>query len=406
MKNARGNVKLLVLSAFIVQPVYGLLWSVYGPFLRLQEFSGTLYGVVASAGVFSSIAGSLIAGVVADKRGAKKVLAASVILSSAGLVVLSHGGFYWVLAASIMVGAAMGAGYVALIAILSKSVPDSEMDKGFSYVSAASSIGAGIGSFLGWLPELVASSIGHYEAYRLTLLYGGLLLPALELPIVYLLVEPRPQLSQPRRAPGEKGLPRSLVKTFAKLSLIEFIIGFGAALSVQNIDYYFVLKYGVKSGELGTVFGVEQVAMGLLMLAMPRASRAAGGPLRAYILITSPSIPLLVAMTLVDNYALAASMFIARTILMNVAGPLYQAFQMQLLPPEYRGRGSAILGLAWQVPVGIGRGVGGYLLDVDLELPLRLTAMLYAAALGLLAVLFPEHVRPRRALRANSSPTP
>ncbi len=382
------NLRVLVAASLVTQPIYGLLWSLQGPFLRTQNFSGTLYGIVASTAVFSSIVGSLLSGYFSDKKGAKPVLVLAILGSSLGMLIFSHGGLAWVLVASAILGASMGAGYVSLVALLSKSVSDSELDKGFSYVTAASTIGVGIGSFLGWIPELLAKEYGYFHAYQITLITASIALPVAALPFISLLAEPERRSKKEASPP-----PKRILGTFIKLSLIEFIIGFGAALSVQNIDYYFVLKYGVKSGELGTVFGTEQVIMGILMLAMPRVSRAAGGPLRAYIAITSPSIPLILAMTFVDNYAIASALFITRSILMNVASPLYQAFQMQLLPPEYRGRGSAILGLAWQVPVGIGRGVGGYLLDIDVELPLRITSILYTLALGLLAALFPEHIR-------------
>ena len=76
---------------------------------------------------------------------------------------------------------------------------------------------------------------------------------------------------------------------------------------------------------------------------------------------------------------------------MNVANPLYNAFIMRLVPMELRGTASALLSLSWTIPAGIGRAVGGLLLDIDLELPLRLTALLYTIALAILAVFFHNH---------------
>ena len=78
---------------------------------------------------------------------------------------------------------------------------------------------------------------------------------------------------------------------------------------------------------------------------------------------------------------------------MNVANPLFQAFVMRMVPEEARGRASAIMSLSWTIPAGAGRAVGGLLLDRDLELPLRLTAAIYAGALAGLAALFPGELR-------------
>ncbi|MEB3851691.1 MAG: hypothetical protein LRS49_03820 [Desulfurococcales archaeon] len=89
-------------------------------------------------------------------------------------------------------------------------------------------------------------------------------------------------------------------------------------------------------------------------------------------------------MTLTSSYPLAASLYLARSVLMNAGNPLLSAYTLRLVPPERRGVASAFLNLAWTVPAGAGRAVGGFLLDVDLELPLRATAAVYAAAIAYL----------------------
>jgi hypothetical protein len=59
---------------------------------------------------------------------------------------------------------------------------------------------------------------------------------------------------------------------------------------------------------------------------------------------------------------------------------------------ELRGTASAFLSLSWTIPAGGGRAVGGWLLDIDLELPLRLTAVFYTIALTTLALAFREEL--------------
>ncbi|MCE4622247.1 MAG: hypothetical protein F7B19_02900, partial [Desulfurococcales archaeon] len=60
---------------------------------------------------------------------------------------------------------------------------------------------------------------------------------------------------------------------------------------------------------------------------------------------------------------------------------------------ELRGTASAFLSLSWTIPAGGGRAVGGWLLDKDLELPLRATAVFYTIALTILATVFKDEVR-------------
>lgn len=190
---------------------------------------------------------------------------------------------------------------------------------------------------------------------------------------------------------GEQGRSRNLLPrlrgfphAFYLVIMAEAIIGLGAAMSVHNIDYYFAAKYGVTSGELGTLFGAQQLVMAGLMFVLPGLADRAGGTVRLYLLLTSTSIPLLIGMTLTNDYLVAASLFLIRSILMNVANPLFTAFAMTLTPIEYRGVATSLLNLSWTLPAGVGRAVGGWLLDKDLELPLRLTALLYAVGLAII----------------------
>lgn len=50
---------------------------------------------------------------------------------------------------------------------------------------------------------------------------------------------------------------------------------------------------------------------------------------------------------------------------------------MKMIPLMYRGRASAISNISWSLPMEIGCGLDGYLLDINLELPLKLTVLLY-----------------------------
>ena len=164
-------------------------------------------------------------------------------------------------------------------------------------------------------------------------------------------------------------------------------------MSINNISYYFAAKYNVTSGEVGSIFGLQQLVMAMIMIKLPSITDKYGGPLRMYLLTTSPSIPLLIAMTLVNDYFIASTLYLFRSILMNVANPLYTAFALSLIPRDKRGIATSIMNLSFRIPRGIGRAVGGWLLDIDLELPLRLTALLYTTSLTLLATCFKDYLR-------------
>jgi len=262
--------------------------------------------------------------------------------------------------------------------LLARLGRDETLHYNLSYYAAAGSLGGAAGSFMGWIPVYVSKSMGWelVDAYRACIRLIAL---------VALAISPLALKVREARGGGGTsimGIVRGVRGPFMRLAVLEMVIGFGAAMSIHNIDYYFALKYGVTSGELGSVFGVQQMVMGLLMLKLPGLSDRLGGPLKVYLLVTMSSIPLLVGMTLTSNYLLASTLYLVRSILMNVATPLFEAFALSLVPRDLRGVASSILSLSWTIPASGGRVVGGYLLDINVELPLRLTAVLYTVSLS------------------------
>ncbi|MFN4046360.1 MAG: MFS transporter, partial [Acidilobaceae archaeon] len=291
-----------------------------------------------------------------------------------------------------LAGIGMGMSGVAGVVLASRIVSKS-LAHTFSYTAASSTIGVGLGALIGgWIPVVLTqmTDLSLVDGYRIVLFASGLLSP---LPALLILPRVREVMrtegGETKKGSVEVRMPWGIL---ARLLLINIIISLGAGMSIHIIDYYFVAKFKVTSGELGTVMGVQNLIMGVTMLLMPTLSSRVGGPLRGYILVAAPSIPLIVAMTLTPSYTIAATLYIVRSILMNVANPLYQAFERSLIPSEYRGRGASLISVAWQIPAGVGRYVGGHMMDWHIESPLLTTSALYALAFALLAILFPRHV--------------
>ncbi|MEB2836817.1 MAG: MFS transporter [Desulfurococcales archaeon] len=384
----RGSLARLMASAMLWGLTWGLLWSVLAPYLKGLGYTGSEYGLVGATSVLSGALFTLLGGVLSDRYGARPTLAVGLALESAAMALVSTGSPSLVAAGFFVNGASNGLGLVAQQALTARIGSDRELHYTFSYVSAASTLGGGLGSFLGWAPVLASRHAGIplLEAYRYSILLASILPLAAIAPLAG--VEERLQARQRGGRARLRGILGRLGRGFYVAAGIDALIGFGAAMSVHNIDYYFAAKYGVTSAQLGSVLGAQQLAMALLMTRMPGLAERLGGALRVYILLASSSLPLLVAITLIDSFPLAAGLYLVRSILMNVANPLFTAFIMSLVPSEYRGTAAAFLSISWTVPAGIGRAVGGWLLDRDLELPLRLTAAIYAAALASLALAF------------------
>ncbi len=382
--------KRLVLLGFLGGITWGLLWSVLAPYLRSLGYTGTMYGVLGSTAVLSGAAMTLLGGALSDRIGARKVAAAGLLVQALALSMLSTGSKILVGLGFFMNGAANGLVFTSQQALIARIGSDERLHYTFSYVSASSTFGGAMGSFLGWAPVIASRRLGVplVDAYSTTILLLALM-PVLMAPIALSLPE---QLGQ-ATGTGLRARLRGFPRKFYLVALTNVLIGFGAAMSIHNIDYYFAAKYGVTSAELGSVLGAQQLVMAFLMTRMPRLADRYGGVLRVYLLVSYSSVPLLVAMTFTDLFPIAAGLYLVRSVLMNVANPLFNAFIMRMVPRGLRGTASAFLSLSWTIPAGGGRAVGGVLLDIDLELPLRLTALLYTLALTYLTLLFPEEAR-------------
>ncbi len=372
----RGGLGTLIVVSFVVGVAWGLSWAVLAPYLRLLGYSGSEYGLLGGSAVFASTFSTLAAGVLSDLVGARRVIQAGLLVSAVAAYLISLGGWWFLVAGFLLNGVGGGLFWVSRTAYAARISSSSRLHYSLSFLAAANVVGGAVGSFAGWAPVAASrlTGAGLAETYSWSIRVAGLLVLVSAVAAGSLRLEGGLE----RARPSFRGLGR----TFYALAGIEVIVGFGAAMAIHNIDYYFAAKYGVTSGELGSVLGLEQLAMGLLMLKMPSLADRAGGPVKLYLALAYPSVPLLVAITLTNSYPVAAALYIARTIMMNVANPLLQAFTLNLVPRERQGMASSLLSLSWTLPGGLGRAVGGYLLDVDLELPLRLTATIYTFSLA------------------------
>ncbi len=380
----------LVVFYFMYSFTQSIRWVIGAPFLRAIGFTPLEYGVLGSVMASAGLVSTGISGWLVDHYGSKKIIYSSLAMTIVSNILFVTGNYPLIYASAALLGLASAMTWIPLDVLVSRITSRELYHYAYPYLMSLSAFGGAIGSYTGWIPRIIVGYgiIGEVEAYKLSILFSTILY----IPCLVLVHKVKADIVEAGSVTeGFKGflsIPRGLANTIIKLAVPEILIGFGAALSIHNISYYFMLKYNVGSGGLGTLFGTEQLVMAGLMLLLPRLREKLGGSLKTYIILSSTSIPLLIAITFLTNYYVAIALYITRTVLMNVASPLYTAFLMYIVPAEHRGKVSSLIGVARRIAIIPGRSLGGYLLGVSLELPLRLTALFYSTALGLLAVWF------------------
>jgi len=374
----RNNVFLLSLYNGVEGVFSGLLWSIYAVYLVELGFSGVEFGFVS---MLNAVVGgflSLVSGLIVDKFGAKFLLILGHIMRSLGIVFLWLGSFATISAYSIISGLSAALFLAAHNVILSLSVPREKMHYAFTRVEALMLLGMFFGGLAGWIPKIVSDAYGLplVKSYKLTLLscsIGSFILVTLLL----MIKEPPRETDKVQVGEPSREELKEFRRTILSLGIAAILVGLGAGISIHIIGFYFAKKYGITSGEYGSLFAAENLAMGLLMLITPNIADRVGGPLKTYLALISLSIPFLLAITFVNSFMVAAVLYFIRTTLMNAANPLYTAVAMRLVKPSLRGRTMGIIIASRNIFAGIGRFFGGALLDVNLELPLRITVVMY-----------------------------
>ncbi|GBF09565.1 putative MFS transporter [Aeropyrum pernix] len=386
MKSIGGVQAPLLILAALNGLSFGVIVTVLAPYMYSAGFSGTEWGLLTSTATVTSIIFTLLSGPLSDALGARRVVAAGYIVKAASFTLLAVPSTMFMAAGFTLSGVSMGISWSATTALVARSGRDEMLHRSFTFFMASNMVGGALGSLMGIIPPLLSSitSLTLLEAYRATIL----LVAPLSLLQAGIALAVREEVSAEGRAsigPGEllRGFREAVSdRRFRLLILFNMVIGLGASMSIHNIAYYFAAKYGVTSAEIGVVNALEQVSMAVVAVGASRIAERVGSTLKVYITLTSLSVPLLVAMTLVDSYMVAAAIYVVRTVLMNAANPLLEALTMRVVPRERRGSASSILSLSFTLPATAGRAMGGALLDINLELPLRLTAAIYALALA------------------------
>ncbi|MEM0340266.1 MAG: MFS transporter [Acidilobaceae archaeon] len=371
----------------------GLSSSILAPYVRNAGFDAAHYGLFAASIAMGSLIGGFLGGFLSDFINPTKLVVLSALFSASGYVTISINGSESLVTAALLLGLAGGVRGIAffMLVLTLQSEKEGGLEKPIVAFQAISLIATSVGMFLGWVPVIISSltEANIVSVYRDALVLCGVADIVSATALMFKLSGSTTRAT--RRAEAYVGdLDKVEWNSIAKLVVVGAVISFGAGLSVHIIDFYFTKKFGFDSGRLGTVMSVQNLLMGLGMLAAQSISRELGNPLKTYIVISSMSVPLLVSMTFINSALLSSIIYTTRTLFVNIANPLYQAFELSLVPERYRGRFLALMNVVNVVPAAVGRAVGGWLMTYDLELPLRLTALIYTIAFLLLAIWFPK----------------
>jgi MFS family permease len=394
----------LFLLAIILEGIVISAWQLFFNFYILERgFGRDFLGMVNAMPAVAALVLGIPMGLLSDKIGRKRamVLGVAVFIVAMALEVTVYNSSL-ILIAAFIAGAAQMLYFLSQAPFMMKVSDEHNRTLLFSLSFGLVTLSGAFGSVLaGQLParfatwlDVPARSATAYQAVLLGSVGLGLftLVPLLlikELPVkqdVSVINRPSSSVWQVLKKP-----------LTLQLSLPNLLIGFGAAILIPYINVFFLERHAVSDQSLGILFSLSSLLVGVGSMIGPRMAGALGGKIRAVVFTQGLSLLFLLIMGFTPIFWLAATGFLMRGVLMNMAVPLYSAFSMEQVHEREQGTVNSIKELAWQVGWAAGPYISGLVQISYGFTPLFITtAVLYGAAILFTWIFFDkrEHLRP------------
>ncbi len=375
--------------------IYGVIysgWQLFFNFYVLQSgYSREFLGLVNSMPSAAALVFGLLIGRLSDRIGRKSALVIGIAGSTVCMLAEVS-----VRVPDLIVIAAFLNGIFNSLFLVSQAPLMMKLSSGqnrtmlFSLNYGLQTISGAVGSvFAGQLPAIFGGLLSvpaHSAAAYQAVLVTTLLLGATSLLPLWLMKEPAAQAEPRTAAGGDRPTPgrlsSSLLALTARLAVPQVIIGFGAAILIPYMNVFFKDRFSISDSALGFLFSLSSLLIGVGSLAVPHFSTRLGGKIRAIIVTQGVSLGFLLLAGFAPVLWLSAAGYLLRTMLMNMASPLYSAFCMERSPQQHHGFVNSCLNLSWNIGWAVGPYVSGVVQQYYGFAPLFIaTAILYGLAI-------------------------
>lgn len=359
--------------------------SAYLPELGVKaSYVGLILGVFSIAMIVASIP----IGIIADRKGRKKIILFA--LSGIPVPFLIYG-LTTNLTALVLTGlitglveAAFLTSWNALIADMTKL---ETRNAAFSLSFIVNNIAFGAGAALPFVFPYVRDATG----WTVHSIHSGAFL-AFALASITSPIMAWRLLKDYRETPhdAQKFVWGESMSTVVKFSAINSLIGLGAGFIIPLIPTWLFLEFSVPDTYSGPLLAVANVLMAVSAVASAKLAKRYG-EVNTIVLTQGTSTIFMLILAFSTNAYVAASLYLVRTALMNMASPVSDSYLMSIISEKERGLASAINGIVWRLPNSVSTIVGGVLLaEGKFSLPFLLAASFYAVAITLFYAVFKD----------------
>ncbi|MGC8547136.1 MAG: MFS transporter [Thermoplasmata archaeon] len=365
-----------------LQFIYGLSSGIFGFlfifYLSFFGYSPLEYGLLISVQGIAYIVSIVPSGVYASRIGAKRMIILGIIVDMLAYPMLSFVSYFYILVlASALIGLSSSFVNSSFSSLISKSADESIRKYVFSLSSFFGLIGNTIGNLMGGiLPEIGVVAGSKTLGYRmLPFLLLFLILLALFISIrIKLDIKLRKKEQRPK-------LDSKTSKLILKLIIPASLIGFGAGFLIPYFQLQFKYRFNINVESISFIFALTNLVMAFVILFVPFIAERRGS---VFTIVTFQSLATLTLLIMPFigglrgiGLSLFTSLYIFRTLMMNVSNPVQTSFELSLIPEEHRPFMSSLVSFSWTGLNSVSTLVGGYLIMISLNIPFYITASFY-----------------------------
>jgi MFS family permease len=396
------DAKIYISTAFMSAFSWGISGVIFNLYLRDAGFPEDFIGFFLSVSLFASAGIAFVAGLLTDRSSRKRIILAANIIGFIVMVIqyttLNPIGL---IVSQIFVGLSGAFRDVAWSPYITDISTDRERAHLFGVGGGFSLLGVFAGNLVGgYMPEVFARTLGTpltdplVIPYRLTLWLS--LIPS----VVAILLITQMTTDTPSNVAASLALKNVRSWDFiGKYTSTVAAIGLGAGMIVMFFNLFFTHEFPIDPGLLGIIFGINTIILSAGNFLSPALSDRIG-KVRTVVLTEALSIPFLITLSFAGTLQFAVLGYVARNVLMNMAGPVSNAFFMEGLTKEERATAVGVVRSADSLVRAIASNIGGWLLALGLyRVPYLLVSGLYIVGITFFFGFFRNKEKEQQLLR-------
>ncbi|MFW9953952.1 MAG: MFS transporter [Candidatus Thorarchaeota archaeon] len=380
----KKDARLFIASNAASSFAFGISNVIFNLYMVESGFGEDFLGFFLSISMFATAGIAIFAGMFTDRRSRKLIILASSFISFAMILVqYTTLDPIWLMMSQVFLGLSSAFSQVSWSPYITDLSTNEERAHLFGFSSGIALLSVLAGNLLGgYMPAFLMNTFGTsltlFWAYRLTLWFS--LIPML---ISGLVVIPMTRDIVVTVSPG---IDFKNVKSWGfigKYASTVTTVGLGAGMIVMFFNIFFSQVFIADASLIGVIFGINTIVLAAGNFLAPAMSDRIG-KVRTVVLTEALSVPFLLMISWAPVLWLAVVAYVSRTVLMNMGGPVANAFFMEYLAKEERATAVGIVRTGDSFVRGVAANIGGMLLAAGLyRLPYVLVSGLYILAIVL-----------------------